>query len=74
MVRDGEYFCAMWNFDGPKSEKAKSRGMCIADTFAPRLTLHPPEFVEGTPPSSIVKAIAFFENESSCVILAEALN
>ena len=25
-VRDGEYFCAMWNFDGPKSEEAKSRG------------------------------------------------
>lgn len=36
-VRDGEYFCAMWNFDGPKSEEAKSRGMCIADTFARRI-------------------------------------
>jgi hypothetical protein len=36
-VRDGEYFCAMWNFDGPKSEEAKSRAMCIADTFARRM-------------------------------------
>jgi len=36
-VRDGEYFCAMWNFDGPKGEEAKSRSMCIADTFARRI-------------------------------------
>jgi YHS domain-containing protein len=36
-VRDGEYFCAMWNFDGPKSEEAKSRAMCIVDTFARRM-------------------------------------
>jgi hypothetical protein len=36
-LRDGEHFCAMWNFDGPKSEEAKSRAMCIADTFARRI-------------------------------------
>jgi hypothetical protein len=36
-LRDGEYFCAMWNFDGPKGEEAKSRAMCIADTFARRI-------------------------------------
>ena len=36
-MRDGEYFCVMWNFDGPKSEEAKSRGMCIAGTFARRI-------------------------------------
>ena len=36
-LRDGECFCAMWNFDGSKSEEAKSRAMCIADTFARRI-------------------------------------
>ena len=36
-LRDGEHFCAMWNFDGPKSEEAKSRAMCIVDTLARRM-------------------------------------
>ena len=27
------------DFDGPKSEEAKSRAMCIADTFARRIGL-----------------------------------
>jgi hypothetical protein len=51
------------NGAGPVEPALRRKNRC-------RLTLQSPEFVEGTPPSSIVKAIAFFENESSYMILA----